>query len=52
MFRIEYNEMNSWVFRRAQELIETGIQAKLAYVLARREWHEPVDPELSEIYGD
>lgn len=43
---------NEWVFQRAQELIATGIKAALAYTLARREWQEPVDPELHEIYKD
>ena len=41
--------MNEWVFQRAQELIATGMKANLAYVLARREWHEPIDPELHEL---
>lgn len=41
---------NEWVFQRAQELIRQGYKPQLAYVLARREWFEPVDPELHEIY--
>lgn len=41
--------MNEWVFQRAQELIATGMKPHLAYVLARREWHEQPDPEVYEL---